>query len=391
MSKAKSPQQIQLPKEQTRKQSSRAEREARQRRRIMIGVGAVLALAVAVLLLGVVAENVIKPGQPVAVVNNEPISTAQFQARVRLARNSLEQQIQRAQVLGDSQTLSTLQGQLGDAMGLGSQTLNNMIDEMLLRQGAPDFKVSVSPEEVQTFIEENLNYYRNPPTPAPTRTPLPTPTASGPITQTPTPTITPFPTATPVTQEGFQKLYTDEIAGFQGLGFSEQDYRNYVQTYLIGQKVREAISSSVPTTTEQIKFKYIRMDTADVPTVTASIQKSGFQEVYQSIISSTYPLTNIVASDSFDWVPHDVLSDSLEFGPALADTLFSTPVSQTTKIVANQAGTASYIALIDAKGVAPLSSSFLSDSQQKAVEAWLQPGRAKVVYYTWNDRVPTTP
>jgi hypothetical protein len=391
MSKTRTTQHVQLPKEPTRKQLSRAEREAQQRRKIVIAVGAALTLVIVVLVFGIVAENVIKPNEPVASVNGQAISTAQFQARVRLARNSLNQQLQRAQLLGDTQTASTVQSQLSDATGLGDQTLTNMIDEILLRQGASEFNVTVSPEEVQTFIEENLNYYRNPPTPAPTRTPLPTPTVTGPITRTPTPTITPFPTATPVTQEGFQKLYADEMTGFQNLGFSEQDYRNYVETYLIGQKVRVAIASTVPTTTEQIKFKYIRAESADVPTVTAAIQAQGFISVYQSIISNTFLLTNIIASDSFDFVPHDVLSDSTEFGPTLADALFSTPVSQTTQIMANQAGTASYIAQVDAKGIEPLSSSFLNDRQQKAVDVWLQQRQGNVVKYTWIDRVPTTP
>ncbi len=391
MSKTKTTSNIQLPKDQTRKQLSRAEREARQRRRVIYGVGLALGLAVLVLLFGVIRENVIKPTEPVASVNGVPITTAAFQARVRLARNSLIQQIQRAQLLNDTQTATSLQNQLADPMGVGSDTLNNMVNEILLRQGEADFKVSVSPEEVQTFIEENLNYYRNPPTPEPTRTPLPTPTASGPITQTPTPMPTPFPTATPVTQQGFQKLYADELAGFQQFGFSEQDYRQYVESYLIGQKVREAIGATVPTTTEQIKFEYIRMDVADVPTMTTAIQEQGFAKVHQAIISGTFPLTTVIASDSFDWVPHDVLSDSQEFGPTIADALFSTPVSQTTQIITNQLGTASYMALITATGTEPLSSSFLSDRQQKAVDAWLQERRSGVIYYTWNDRVPTTP
>ena len=391
MSKQKTTQHVQLPKEPTRKQLSRAEREARQRRRIVLAVGAALGLMVAVLVLGVVAENVIKPNEPVAVVDGVPISTALFQARVRLARYNLNQQLQRAQLLGDTQSESTIQSQLSDPITIGSTTLNNMINEILLRQGASEFNVSVSPEEVQTFIEENLNYYRNPPTPAPTRTPFPTPTASGPITQTATPTITPYPTATPVTAAGFQQLYGDEIAGFQSLGFSEQDYRQYVQDYLIGQKVQEAIAATVPTTTEQIKFKYIRIDSADVPTVTSAIQEQGFNAVYQSIISNTFPVTTVIASDSFDFVPQDVLSNSQEFGPALADALFNTPVSQTTQIMANTAGTASYIAQVDAKGIEPLSSSFLNTRQQDAVNAWLQQRMANVQYYTWQDRVPTKP
>lgn len=391
MSKAKSTQKVQIPNEPTRKQLSRADREAQQRRRIMLAVGLTLGAVVVVLLFGIIYENVIRPTEPVASVNGETISTAEFQARVRLARNSLNQQLVLAQAQGDTQSQSTIQSQLNDPITLGDQTLSNMVDGILLRQGAKDFNVSVTPDEVQTFIEENLNYHRNPPTPAPTRTPRPTPTASGPITQTATPTITPFPTPTPVTQAGFQKLYADEIAGFQSFGFSEQDYRKYVETYLIGQKVRQAIAATVPTTTEQIKFRYIRAEAVDVPTVTQTIQKDGFSAVYQSIISNTFPVTTVSAADTLDWVPRDVLSTSQEFGPALADTLFTTPLSQTAQIGTNQAGTAGYFAVVYDKGIAPLNSTFLNNSQQAAEDAWLQERHKNVVYYTWNDRVPTTP
>ncbi len=50
-------------------------------------------------------------------------------------------------------------------------------------------------------------------------------------------------------------------------------YRKYVEMNLFSDKVRKAIGTTVPTTTEQIKFKYIRIDAAAVPTVTAAIKQ----------------------------------------------------------------------------------------------------------------------
>jgi hypothetical protein len=85
------------------------------------------------------------------------------------------------------------------------------------------------------------------------------------------------------------------------------------------------------------------------------------------------------------------ISTTTEWGPAIADALFATPISQTTSIISNTTNTASYIGLSEAKGVEPLSSNFLQQAQDNAVEAWLQQRRNPAFLLTWADRVPTTP
>ncbi len=66
-------------------------------------------------------------------------------------------------------------------------------------------------------------------------------------------------------------------------------------------------------------------------------------------------------------------------------------VSQTTAIISNTTGAASFVGLITAKSIEPLSSSFLQQAQQNAVEAWLQQRRNPNFLLTWADRVPTKP
>jgi hypothetical protein len=391
MSKNTPSRNVQIPRDQTRKQLSRAEREARQNRIVLLAVGGVIVLSLLVLGFGYLRENVFILNEPVADVNGDLISTRDFQNRVRLARLTLEQQVQRAQALGDTQTEQSAQQQLDDPQSLGSQVLSEMVDEILLEQGAKEFNVTVTSDEVQTYLEENLGYYRNPPTPAPTRTPRPTPTVTEPVTQTATPTITPFPTATPVTQQGFDQLYKDQLSVLSSIGMTDADYRKVVELRLIGEKVRNAIASTVPTMTEQIKFEYIRIDSADVPTVTAVINTDGFDKVYQEVISNSFPITSVVASETFDWVPKDEISSTVEFGPTIADELFSAAISQTIVVESNAAGTAGYAFKLQDKGIEPLSASFLSARQQAAEEAWLEQRRNPAFFLTWQDRVPTTP
>ena len=391
MSKTPPSRNVQIPKEQTRKHLSRLEREAQQSRTILLVVGGVVALLVLVVGFGFLRENVLILNEPVANVNGEQINTRDFQNRVRLTRLTLQQQVQRAVALGDQQSAQQYQSQLDDTSGLGAQVLSSMVDEILLKQAAPEFGVTVQPDEVQVYLEEDLGYLRNPPTPAPTRTPAPTPTVIEPITQTSTPTSTPFPTATPITKEGFNTLYNDQLSILATTGLTDADYRKIVELRLLAEKVNKAIASTVPTITEQIKFKYIRVDITDVPTVTDSVNTNGFEAVYQAVVSNTYPITTAIASETFEWVPQDEISATTEFGPSIAETLFSTPISETALFNSNAAGTAGYVIFVQDRAVQPISASFMSSREQKAQEAWLEARRNPAYFLTWQDRVPTKP
>ena len=185
------------------------------------------------------------------------------------------------------------------------------------------------------------------------------------------------------------KSYQDYVTA---VGITDADYRKYAEMSLLGDKVRQAIGSTVPTTTEQIKFKYIRSDAAAVPTVTAALAQDGFLKMYDAILSHTVPYSaSVYAQQVGDWVPIDAISTTTELGSSIATALFSTPVSQTTGIISNTANTASYIGLIEAKGVEPLASNYLSQARNQAVEAWLQQRRNPAFILTWADRVPTKP
>jgi alpha-galactosidase/6-phospho-beta-glucosidase family protein len=59
--------------------------------------------------------------------------------------------------------------------------------------------------------------------------------------------------------------------------------------------------------------------------------------------------------------------------------------------ISNTTNTASFIGLVEAKSVEPLSSNFLQQTQQKSVEAWLVQRRNPAFILTWADRVPTEP
>ena len=82
----------------TRKQVSRREKERRQRL-IMMGVAAFIGcLIVVILAYGFYVERVVKPSEPVAVVNGVPIPTDTYQKRVLYKRIAVDRAIQELQI-----------------------------------------------------------------------------------------------------------------------------------------------------------------------------------------------------------------------------------------------------------------------------------------------------
>jgi hypothetical protein len=73
----------------TKKHLARMQREQRQSRMITIGSITVLVIVIGLIVYGVLNERVFKGLQPVAVVNEDKITSNDFQAQVRLARQNL--------------------------------------------------------------------------------------------------------------------------------------------------------------------------------------------------------------------------------------------------------------------------------------------------------------
>lgn len=184
----------------TRKHLARLERERRQTRLILFAFIGIVILAVGLIGYGYLDLNYLQARRPVARVGNVDLSLGEWQARVRLQRSSLINQIQLyaqyAQVLGMdlSSQEQQLLAQLNDSNTLGQQVLDTMINEELIRQEAAKRGITASPAEVEALIQGSYNYY-----PSGTPTPSVTPTSASTPTYDPTTlalvTLTPSPTA----------------------------------------------------------------------------------------------------------------------------------------------------------------------------------------------------
>ncbi len=167
----------------TRKHMARLERERRQTRWILIAFIAILVSAVGLVSYAYLDSTYLQFRRPVARVGNVNLTVAEWQARVRLQRrnliNQLELYVQYSQYLGMdlSSQEQQISSQLNDSTTLGQSVVNTMIDEELIRQEAAKRGITASSAEVDQAIQANFQYY-------PSGTPTPSITPTGVFTPT---------------------------------------------------------------------------------------------------------------------------------------------------------------------------------------------------------------
>jgi parvulin-like peptidyl-prolyl isomerase len=385
----------------TKKQRTRAEREARMNRWIIASTVAVGVLVIGILVYGYLAENVFKGRAPVATVNGVPITTADFQARVRHYRIVLQEQrdyytAQRMQLdptdPNASFLLEYLNGQIrqldsmlseASATALGKEVLDRMVQEELIRQEAARRGLAVSQEEIDRAIEEQFGYDRDAAVAFLTPTVVPT----APVTTETALTATATPVPTPVPKEEFDRRYQEYVKTYlKPSGLSEAKFRAMVEASLLYDKLQQAMAAEVPQTMEQVQIRYLSFPTQEDAGKVA--ERLGKGEKWEDIAAEIKADEKSAAYASEpEWVTQGFLKE--QFGEEAAGTIWETPAPQYT---APLAGTDSrwYIVQVMGREVRELESWLRSYEEQRAFQEWLQAQMATVQYSEdWASKVPT--
>ncbi len=255
------------PSQPTKKHMAKLERERIQRRYLIIGSVVVVVVVIGLVLYGIIDQMYLQSRRPVAVVNDTNILTTDFQGQTRLARYNMIQSAfsvyQLTQFMGNDPTtlqpivsqLQSIDGQLFPPV-IGRQVLDQMIDDILIKQEAEILGISVSKAEIEQEIEQAFGYFRNG-VPTPTTAPELAPTSTLtelqnsliPATATPTeeesttstPSIsdedvdplsdaetpTPQPSPTPISVQDFNDRYDETISNLNSeYKISENDMRS---------------------------------------------------------------------------------------------------------------------------------------------------------------------
>ncbi len=280
----------------SRKRLARVERENLQKRAITIGFIVIGVLVIAIAAFGIIKEGFVDPQKPVITVGDTEITYAQFGARARYQRYQLLTQYGNyynfMQSFGDENTRSLIESNLRqiqfqlEPAFLGATVLDDIVADILIKQEAETRGITVSAEEVDTFIAENffLYYPNGTPTPVPTQainptstlSPLqltlvpqeptatpsdeigqPTPTTEAEDTGEPAPTAE-LPTATPYTEDAYQaqyEQYLDYIDTYAKI--SEADLRWIIEADIYQTKLMDALSVDIETEEEQVWARHI--------------------------------------------------------------------------------------------------------------------------------------
>lgn len=370
---------------ETRKRRALRRKEERQQKMLLIGLAAVGIIIVALLALGLYQEYVAKPAAPVAKVDGVPIRTDTYQKRVRLERFNIRRNIeywqwQKAMLDPEKeedqfyiqlvdQQLQQFQSRLEN---VGLIVLQQMIDEELIRHKAAEEGITVTPEEIQLYIEQSFGYERNPPTPTPT-----------PITATVTITGTPTPTPTRMTEQQFKEAYRNFIAALQKqVGLTEQEYRDIVAVALLREKLRQVLADKVPTTAEQVHIRRILLDSEEEANKVLEELKAGadFAE-----LARKYSKDEVTKDDGGDmgWFPRGVLEKTVE------DIAFALQVGRFSEVLKTSEGYE--IIKVEAHEMErELDPAYLAQRKAAALDNWLAKARnSDRVENLWSpDKVP---
>ena len=418
------------PKIITKKHIARLERERRQINLIRGIAIAGIVIVAGLLVYGYLRLNVFALREPVAEVNGVTITTGEWQQRVKYQRalmvNAYNEYSFYQQNFGVdySQQLQQIAATLAAPEILGQQVLDQMIDEILIRQAADELGISVSAEEIEKAIQASFAFFPNG-TPTPTVTPTEvmfptltgqqltlypstftptavltttvTPTATLDPSSTPAPTSTPAPatptpvpenataTSTPYTLEGFQSQFNETLESFEQYGISEQTIRTIYETTLLREKVMAEVTKDVPRTEEQVWARHILVGTEVEAKAALDLINQGtdFATVAQRYSEDTGSGAN---GGDLGWFGRGAMV--LEF----ENVAFDLEVGEISEPVQSQFGY--HIIQVLSHQDVPLNQTQYEQKKETEFSNWLVVERGKAettTYETWREHVPTEP
>jgi parvulin-like peptidyl-prolyl isomerase len=417
------------PKVISKKHIARLERERRQINLIRGIAIAGIVIVVGLLAYGYLRLNVFALREPVAKVNGATITTGEWQERVKFQRSqmlSMYNQYLTYQQFGMdvSQQLQQIQGMLDSPETLGQQVLDQMTDEILIRQEAEKRGISVSNAEIDASLQENFGFFpdgtatptitptefvfptlsgeqltiypsTSTPTEEPTSTVTPTGTPDRSVTATPTataalptPTFVPQPptaSPTPYTLEGFQKDYDEMVKSFAGNNVSERTIRSVYEADLLRKKLTDDITKDIPKSEEQVWARHILVETEEEANAVYERLQNGedFATVAQEVSKDT---GSGAAGGDLGWQPRSFYV--AEFG----DAAFTQEIGEIGKPVKSEFGY--HIIQVIARKELPLSDSQYEQKKDTAFNDWLTAAREAATIETfevWKERVPMEP
>ncbi len=255
--------------------------------------------------------------------------------------------------------LTQIQDQLDDYEQFGSDTLDKMIDELVLVQKAQSMGIMVNDDEVETEIQHNLDYY--PDGDAPEET-------------------------TPISEKEYQKSYTTVMANIEdNADFSESNLREYIRTVLFQRKVYNRIEADIDDTQEMIWARHILVEEESMAEDVLAKLKAGGDWIQLTLDYSIDTANNTTGGD-LGWFIKGTMV------PEFEDAAWALDINEISEPVKTQFGW--HIIQLLGREQRELTADQISDAASAAYEQFIDDAKEEISYTKfddWNDRVPKMP
>lgn len=344
-------------RELTRKQARLHARDRERNRKLYIGAGSAILLAMLIIVAGALYAFAYVPNSTLAKAGADTIVTKDFWQRMRLERSRLTSQLvnlqQLEQQFGQSfftQQINQIQAQLQSPFTLGMQVLDDMIDEKIVAQEAAARGITVSDEEVEAALREEIARNRNAITvpqatetaeagiaatataTAWTPTPLPTIDANLVVTATatPLPTAEPLPTQPIISDTGYTEGLNELSTTLSDINSVDlEGYRAVIRARLLADKLSAAIGEETVTATEeQVHARHILINV-----ITPTVSLSNTNVITAPLAPGLSPSGTLTASDAIsgDVATGNTLTATAPVSATTAPTA-AAPVTPTTTV-----------------------------------------------------------
>ncbi len=414
----------------TKKHVARLERERKQIALIKwIAIGTIVFITL-LLGYGYLKTTYFLLKEPVAKVNGDVITTGEWQERVRLERvrqlNLYQQYLFYQEQFGmdttqyQQQILMTLQ----TPSIIGQQVLDQMVDELIIRQEAEKRGITVSEEELNTLFHESYGFFPDgtyTPTVTATEFSLPTlsseqltlypstaistmtststaaPTNTPDLSVTPTATFTAAPatptfvpelptaTATPYTVEGFNKEYEQTMTDLKAYEISEATLRSVYEIQLIRKKLLDELTTDTSRTETQVWARHILVRTEAEAKAVEELLANGVDFANTAKKYSTDTGSGPIGGD-LGWFGKGMMVAEFE------DAAFNQNVGEIGQPVQSQFGY--HIIQVLGREELPVTEEQYQQKRETAFGEWLTAAKetaAITTFDVWTERVPLTP
>jgi len=430
----------------SKKHLARQQREAKQTRLIIIITIIIGVIIIGLLGYGAVNQFIVRPRQPVAQVGDTVITVSEFESQVQYTRIQMLNQTyqyynfyQQFGQFGESflQTAQTIASQLAQPVSLGRDILDDMIDNIIIREEAEQRGITASEAEVDEAIQQAFGFFPDgTPTPTVTATIESTPTYSATqlalVTLTPTPTATSLPTetpeVTPTTQQDDEageaeqtpedsastdqeiastptpdvdptitltptpyttQVFGEELEEFNELyspyDFDLADLREIFRTEVLREKLLAEITEDLVPVEEEVWARHILVETEEEALEILSLLEEG-ADFHELAAERSIDDSNSAQGGDLGWFDDDTM-------PEFSETAFDLEVGEISEPIETSFGF--HIIQSLGKRESQIPPQEFAQEKESAFTAWLSEERNArtdiIIYDEWEDFVPTDP